>query len=227
MNHRSRQIILIGCVIATCCFGLDRNVNSRTAEHVTEVLAGSCAENALRGYESSGAYLRNHEQLLEAATFYVRAVVRRYTNPAIVFDVDETTLSNFDFLQQNGFCLDIAALGDYWDENTLPALQPSLALYNVARDNGVTVFFITGRREADRAVTEANLAAAGYDDYESLYLKPDEFNGTTVEYKSSSREEITNMGFQIMLNVGDQFSDLDGGFADRTLLVPNPFYFVP
>jgi hypothetical protein len=28
-------------------------------------------------------------------------------------------------------------------------------------------------------------------------------------------------------NLGDQFSDLDGGFSDRTFKIPNPMYFLP
>ncbi|HEX7427555.1 MAG TPA: hypothetical protein VF328_11535 [Mycobacterium sp.] len=30
-----------------------------------------------------------------------------------------------------------------------------------------------------------------------------------------------------MANVGDQPSDLDGGFAEQTYLLPNPFYRIP
>ena len=34
------------------------------------------------------------------------------------------------------------------------------------------------------------------------------------------------LGYLIILNVGDQESDLTGGFADRTFKLPNPFYFI-
>ena len=30
-----------------------------------------------------------------------------------------------------------------------------------------------------------------------------------------------------MLNVGDQWSDLQGGYADRVLKLPNPTYYLP
>ena len=52
---------------------------------------------------------------------------------------------------------------------------------------------------------------------------------TTVQYKSSTRKHIEtlNGGQDIVLNMGDQFSDLKGGFADRTLKLPNPMYFLP
>ena len=30
-----------------------------------------------------------------------------------------------------------------------------------------------------------------------------------------------------MANVGDQFSDLEGGFSDRAFKMPNPMYYLP
>ena len=34
-------------------------------------------------------------------------------------------------------------------------------------------------------------------------------------------------GFRIVANFGDQFSDLKGGYADKTFKLPNPTYFLP
>jgi hypothetical protein len=33
-------------------------------------------------------------------------------------------------------------------------------------------------------------------------------------------------GYDIVVNAGDQESDLEGGHADRAFKLPNPFYFV-
>jgi hypothetical protein len=30
-----------------------------------------------------------------------------------------------------------------------------------------------------------------------------------------------------VVNIGDQFSDLAGGFAERVFKLPNPYYFIP
>ena len=38
----------------------------------------------------------------------------------------------------------------------------------------------------------------------------------TDEYKSATRQYIESLGYDIVANFGDQFSDLEGGFADRT-----------
>jgi predicted secreted acid phosphatase len=50
---------------------------------------------------------------------------------------------------------------------------------------------------------------------------------TTIHYKSATRAHIESLGYDIVANFGDQFSDLDGGFADRTFKLPNPNYFLP
>jgi HAD superfamily, subfamily IIIB (Acid phosphatase) len=38
---------------------------------------------------------------------------------------------------------------------------------------------------------------------------------------------IESLGYDIVANFGDQFSDLVGGFADRTFKMPNPNCFLP
>jgi hypothetical protein len=50
---------------------------------------------------------------------------------------------------------------------------------------------------------------------------------TTIHYKSATRAHIESLGYEIVANFGDQFSDLEGGHADRTFKMPNPNYFLP
>ena len=68
------------------------------------------------------------------------------------------------------------------------------------------------------------------------YLNKPEFCGPsitagvscpTVLYKSGVRAHIEDLGYEIVGNFGDQFSDLEGGFADKTFKLPNPNYFLP
>jgi hypothetical protein len=108
-----------------------------------------------------------------------------------------------------------------------PALEPTLGLFQQARASGVSVFFITGRPEAQRAATERNLRTAGYDGYAHLFTVP---NGrsyaSAVDFKAPVRAGIERLSHTIIANVGDQPSDLEGGFAERRFLLPNPFYRV-
>ncbi|HET7181744.1 MAG TPA: HAD family acid phosphatase [Candidatus Limnocylindrales bacterium] len=49
----------------------------------------------------------------------------------------------------------------------------------------------------------------------------------TIPYKSGTRAYIESLGYDIVANFGDQYSDLTGGYADRTFKMPNPNYYLP
>ena len=49
----------------------------------------------------------------------------------------------------------------------------------------------------------------------------------TIQYKSGTRAYIESQGYDIVADMGDQFSDLLGGFADKTFKMPNPNYYLP
>ncbi len=50
---------------------------------------------------------------------------------------------------------------------------------------------------------------------------------TTIHYKSATRAHIESLGYDIVADFGDQFSDLKGGFTDQTFKLPNPNYYLP
>ncbi|HZQ44651.1 MAG TPA: HAD family acid phosphatase [Acidobacteriaceae bacterium] len=149
---------------------------------------------------------------------------------ALVLDIDETSLSNWRIETRDDF-------GYIPNDSNLcialhcgEAIAPTLRLYEEASRLGVTVFFITGRPEPQRADTEANLKAVGYASWGRLYLRPvnHPVDQSVSDYKSGERGEIVRMGYRIVLNVGDQMSDLTGPHsADHSVKLPNPFYFIP
>jgi len=73
-------------------------------------------------------------------------------------------------------------------------------------------------------------AVADYPDYLKTACAAEIAAGktcTTVHYKSATRAHIESLGYEIVGNFGDPFSDLEGGHADRTFKLPNPNYFLP
>jgi HAD superfamily, subfamily IIIB (Acid phosphatase) len=50
---------------------------------------------------------------------------------------------------------------------------------------------------------------------------------SAADFKAPQREQIEQRGYTIIANLGDQPSDLDGGFSEQTYLLPNPFYRIP
>jgi hypothetical protein len=143
--------------------------------------------------------------------------------PAVVLDIDETSLSNYSGLAATNFS--VAGLVPGAAAGNDPAIAPTLDLYRYARSKGVQAFFITGRPDVVRAPTESNLKAVGYDQGYTLITKPSGLE--TVPYKSGERAKIEEQGYMILINVGDQDSDLAGGHARRAFKLPNPMYFIP
>ena len=90
----------------------------------------------------------------------------------------------------------------------------------------MAAFFVTGRYKNEETVTVTNLKAAGYDGWAGLVLRTPNDNMTVAGFKSGERAKIA-AHYTIIVNVGDQRSNLDGGFAERAFKLPNPFYYIP
>ena len=194
------------------------------------------ARKQMDAYVDSGAYDREIARLLVPAHRWLEKRAPKVPKPAIVLDVDETALSNWPAMRVNGWYR-ITEGGCDLEKgpcNTrafqamarAKAIPATLALAQEARKLGVAVFFISGRPVRLQEATEKNLREQGYD-FAGVILRPaDSTSPSVVDYKVPERRRIQEQGYTIVLNVGDQQSDLDGGYAERTYKLPNPVYFV-
>ena len=92
------------------------------------------------------------------------------------------------------------------------------------------MFFISGRYECERKVTIKNLHHAGFNGWDGLLLQSNNQygkKGTIENFKIAARKSLTKKGYTIIANVGDQPTDLSGGYAQKTFKLPNPFYYSP
>lgn len=193
----------------------------------------SIQKQRLIKYHDSGDYYHDISSVTKKALYYLKFRInqnKRLANPkqlAVVFDIDETTLSNYDdmvHLDFGGTEADIEALEA--DAND-PAIPYTRTLYTFAKNNNIAIFFVTGRREKLRKMTEKNLLDDGYNQWSGLFMKPDNYNmPSVVSYKTAMRKKIVNMGYDIIFNMGDQDSDLKGGYADMAFKLPDPFYLI-
>jgi acid phosphatase len=156
----------------------------------------------------------------------------------VVFDIDETSLSNWEVIKANDFgfingpCDNLPSGPCGWTTWDLSAqstvIQPTMDVFTTAKDRGVATFFITGRSESQRAATERNLRAVGYTGYDGLYMEPvGSHFVSAADFKAPQRAQIEQQGYTIIANLGDQPSDLAGGSSERTYQLPNPFYRIP
>jgi predicted secreted acid phosphatase len=107
------------------------------------------------------------------------------------------------------------------------ALAPTLELAKRADVLHVAVFFITGRPPELREATERNLRQEGYNPAGVVLQPPGVTFKSAVDFKAPERRKIAEQGYTIILSMGDQESDLLGGYAERTFKLPNPVYFLP
>lgn len=181
----------------------------------------------LRAYVDSGRYLEDIAVVARRAAAWLetRAAARKAgERPAVVFDLDETLLFNWPSMSAQDF----GYVPEKWDAwvaaAAAPAIEPVRDVFRVARRHGIAVIFITGRPERQRGSTEKNVRAIECGDFAALICKPDGAKGTSAAFKTAARERLTREGWTIVANVGDQESDLSGGFAEKTFKLPNPFY---
>ena len=178
-------------------------------------------------YKESGEWAKEIEEQAKKALAIIEEHHNKYLKQAIIFDIDETALDNYAFYKNYDFGYNSEAWHKWMHENISPAVEANLEVYNKAIEKGITVFFITGRGEIKREATERNLKQVGYSNYKELILRAKEDLGVpAVKYKSGRRKEIESCGYEILLNIGDQHSDLDGGYSRFTIKYPNPIYFL-
>ncbi len=113
-----------------------------------------------------------------------------------------------------------------------PASQEAATLGNLTADGtGVDAGYpapTTLKGGEDGLFTKP--AIADYPDYLKTACADEIAAGkscTTVHYKSATRAHIESLGYDIVADFGDQFSDYTGGYADRFFKMPNPNYFLP
>ena len=189
----------------------------------------STHKQELRTYVDSGEYAQKVAEVALQANKYLAKRLAKGAKPgkklAIVFDIDETTLTNLPHILAN----DYGYVPEIWDtwvaEGRAHAIIPVQTIYDTAVRSKIDVFFITGRRESDRPGTEKNLRDVGYETWTKIFYKPTtDVQLTTTGFKTDVRRKLTQEGYVIVANIGDQYSDLNGGYAERTYKLPNPFY---
>ncbi|MCG8618760.1 MAG: HAD family acid phosphatase [Desulfobacterales bacterium] len=191
----------------------------------------------LVNYHDSGAYKRDVDRVGQKALDYLDTLPSDKPEQAIVLDLDETSWFNnwpaFINPETKGDPGKDAAWNEWVAKACAPAIPTSLELVTLARKKDIEVFFITGRYETAKADTEKNLVNAGYQGWKDLYLYPKSADSDrslvfpeAATYKTAVRWQITRSGYEIVLNMGDQESDITGGFASKTFKLPNPFYTV-
>jgi predicted secreted acid phosphatase len=198
--------------------------------------------------KTASPYISEMASIVAAQTAKLKsgydAAVAKGEKPAIVFDADDTTLWTYDMEVADMHFTFNPAEQDVWvQDQRFPATPSMVSFVNQAAALGYSVFGLTGRNDNQKAATLGNLTKAGYKPFttdnfytkwtgvgasvQPSYITCVTTSCTTVEYKALTRKHIESLGYTITLNVGDQWSDLQGGYAEQNLKLPNPTYYLP
>ena len=162
--------------------------------------------------------------------------------PAVILDVDETVLDNSAYearLINNGKAFDSESWAAWCKEARAGAIPGALNFCKIARQNGITVFYVTNRREKQKDDTRKNLKRLGFPlekEIETILPRTDSAD------KGKRRAEIAKH-FRILQLIGDNAGDCFSGFThapqakrdslvrvyqsywgSKWIILPNPSY---
>jgi acid phosphatase len=181
----------------------------------------------IREYYEGGKYEVELKEIISDAIEDFNEV-KINDNSAVVFDIDETALSNYQIIKEMGYGYVSSVWNEWVHSAEAPAIEEVKNLYDTLVAKGADIIFITGRKDIDYDVSLSNLKEAGYTEFDTLITRsPSEYKMTALEYKSNKRRELIEKGYEIIGSVGDQWSDLEGGYCIVKVKVPNYLYYIP
>lgn len=195
------------------------------------------AKRAAIAYYENGTYQKDFDEVMKQAHDYLLKTAPKVEKPAIVLDIDETTLSNWAEIKANDFgyvmdgscdSLPKGPCGDRaWIKRAeAPIFASTRDLIKDAQAHHVAVFFITGRSAKYQPEMVQNLTKVGLSNWAGLYMRPEDNHLKAAAYKTPLRAKIEAQGYHIIESIGDQPNDVQGGHLMRGFILPNPFYSV-
>jgi acid phosphatase len=188
--------------------------------------------DGIGAYMEGAQYIADAEGVNQAALSFLKSLqLNGDGKDVVVFDIDETALSNLPYYRNHkygGEPYNYTAYSLWVAEGQAPALPTILQLVEDLQAANFGIVFLSGRSESQRSITTKNLEQVGYKGWIQLILKSPEEGGTTAAvYKSKKRTELSAQGYHIYSTIGDQWSDITGPYVgNRTFKVPNPMYFI-
>lgn len=226
ISRRRPFAVLAAALLAACA-----SASANAPPSLPEV------QHEVETYIDSGRYLEDFAKVVSRAQAWMQQQASSAARPAIVLDIDETSLSNWPAYRANGWGRVVngpcdlekgpCGLRAWQASGQAKALAPTLALVQRARELGVAVFFISGRPPTLLEATERNLREQGYEWTGVVVLPEGAKFASAAEFKAPERRRIEERGYTILLSMGDQDSDLTGGYAQATFKLPNPVYYLP
>ncbi len=142
-----------------------------------------------------------------------------------IFDVDDTVLQNYQLYKKISFG-HVPEIFYMWIvESDTPAIPQAKSLYDYLVDRGFRIIFLSGRNHDEYDVTVENLKKQGFATFDRVIVRSEkDARKTAHDFKVEQRKLLTQEGYNIVAMVGDQWSDVCGGYADYYVKLPNLMY---
>ncbi|MFC2134586.1 HAD family acid phosphatase [Bacteroidota bacterium] len=182
------------------------------------------ARDQVKEYYESGTYAGEVNQIIDETTQKLSGK-KLSENSAVIFDVDDTVLSSYEYTRLLGFGFNYSTWIQWMHDEKLTAIPQVKKIYDWLIEKDISVIFLTGRRAGECNATYNNLIKEGYTKFDTLICRPDRsFDAPASDYKSAERKALTDSGYDIIACFGDQWSDLAGDYTGIKVKLPNYLY---
>ena len=213
----STNVKFVRITVLTCLLFLPVGVLAQTPDNEYQTGAvlwtqSSAEYRALALQAFSLAKLRLDQDLAQH-----RSRRRGVKPPAIIVDSDETVLDNSRFQAElilRGIAYTPQAWTAWCESAEAGAVPGAVEFLNYAFRRGARVFYITNRRQTEKAGTITNLKKLGFPDVsdDSVMIRE---QGTTSS-KESRRQSVRSR-YRVVLLVGDNLNDFNDDFAGKSI----------
>lgn len=209
--NKTLAFSFIGVLTFTSC-SENQIINLRTAKDI------------VKDYYESGKYDEEMNEIIkDAKEKFSKVEVKN--NSAVIFDVDDTALSNYEISKKLDYGYDFNIIQDWVLSAKLPAIKQTKELYDFLKSKNIKLIFLTGRNIEEYNATYRNLIEHGYTGFDTLIVRNTEQKKTEVlTFKSDVRMALTRSGYEIIGNVGDQWTDLNRAYSGIRIKIPNYLY---
>jgi len=191
-----------------------------------EIINLRTAKDIVKDYYESGNYDEEMSEIIEKAKEKFSKVEIK-NNSAVIFDVDDTALSNYEISKRLDYGYDFKIIQEWVLSAKLPAIKQTKELYDFLKLRNIKLIFLTGRNFEEYDATYKNLISQGYTGFDSLIVRNKEQKKTKAQtFKSNVREALTKSGYKIIGTIGDQWTDLNGQYSGIQIKLPNYLYEV-
>lgn len=189
-----------------------------------ELLNLTIAKDRVKQYYEDGQFDKELDEVVSDAKQKFGGVEVKH-NSAVIFDVDDTVLLNYEGSKKMGYGY-VKNMVDEWVSSAqVPAIPQVKDLYDYLLQRDIKIIFLTGRFHDEYDYTFQNLVNEGFTTFDTLIVRrPEEQKLPAVEFKSNVRTALTQKGYEIVGNIGDQWTDLDGPYSGIKIKIPNYLY---